>query len=168
MEFNRADKPLDAKLKVGDVFKFVLSNPRTMKEQNDFEFSGSAVVSDYHADNDSYNILIWDYKGESYQVDNRMPILDIKEAGVIGIMSDTGIAHYRAFQLTGAYPDENFEAFKNVIMEDLKGIQGEPVNVLFIILAVNETNILKMLQDAGSPLLLNEETGELKVVKKEE
>jgi len=167
-EYKQVEKPLNSKLKPGDVFRFVLSNPRTMKEQNSLELSGSAMVSDYHADNDSYNILIWDYKGMSYQKNNCMPILDIKEAGKIGIMSDRGVADYRTFQLIGAHPDENFTAFKNLLLEDLGGAKDEPVIVLFTILNLAETNILKTLQDAGSPLVLNEESGKLEVIKKEE
>jgi hypothetical protein len=167
-EFKKTNKPLTEKLKVGDVFRFVLSNPRTMKDQNSLDLSGSALVSDYHADDDSYNIIIWDYKGKPWQAVGKAPILDIKEAGTVGVMGDTGVSHYKAFQLTGAHNDENFKNFKDEIREDLKGVEGEPVVVLFIILEMATTNTLKILQDNGSPLELDEKTGGLKVTKKEE
>ena len=158
MKIEYTPKSLDDKFEVGDVFKFLLTNPK-LKNGGDYSnLSGSALISDYHSDKNEFDIIIWDYRGVPLATVGKGAIMGITEAGKAGLMSGDGISEYKVFGVTGAHVDQNFLDFRDKIVDDLE-VKEDKVSIFFIILEVAASNMLTMLQSNGSPLKIKKDGG---------
>lgn len=152
--------PVDSKLKVGDVFLFVASNLEQGKEVSDKAW-GSAIVSDFHASDNSYNIVIWEYKGVPKVGVGKGAILDMLEAGSAMIFNANGVSKERVFGILGGHRDQNLIDFTAELKEDLGDDAGKKP-VFLVIKEIKESNVLDVLREGGMKLEVNKETGKLK------
>jgi len=153
--------PLESKLKVGDIFLFIASALEQGKQISNNAF-GSAVISDYHKSDESYNIVIWDYKGQPKAGVGKGAILDIKETTGLVIATPDNVTKERAFVIMGGHRDKNLNDFVEELKEDLGEGSGQRP-VFLVIKEIKESNVLELLRSGGLNARVNEQTGKLEI-----
>lgn len=140
--------PTDSKLKIGDIILFMASQLEEGKEITT-KATGSAIISDYHKEDDVYNIILWDYKEVPKSTTGKGAILDIKEVGGPVIATENGMYKPRCFVVLGGLHDQNLIDFMTELKEDLgKGSENKPV--FLVIREVKETNVIEMMKNKES------------------
>jgi hypothetical protein len=164
MKLEFKDLSIDSKLKVGDIITFMASSLEQGKEIAT-NATGAAIVSDCHIEDNTYNIVIWQYKDENKAGNGKGAILDIKETTNLTAINDNGVVKHRIFGILGGLRDKNLEDFVAELKEDLgSSAGGKPA--FLVLTGIKESNVLDVLREGGMKMDVNQTTGRLEVEEK--